>query len=873
MGIRFAMLYRGLRRRKREMRYVSIAAFTAVLFMSAITLLQTVMDRYLMETNYQNYGDWAISAVRDYENPGILFSELKHPYLKTQGVCKTGAELLDQNNAPSGVLCGTVDEALREFGNLTLYEGRFPAAEDEIAMDLSALSAMGLRYELGQNVRIAVFADGEVREKEFLLTGSMRSFAKTWKQQGGYPLPGCILTEEGLKSVCKPAYATYFYQLDRRYENLDMEEFAAAFLLPDHLRTYNSYVYENRVWGSGDMFRAVKLLLTCMGALCVGYLMASYVSGRRMWYYKLRALGADRTQVKGMIVLEAAYGVVPGALLGMAIPCMAGAAVCGILAKRMQIPFFFVVHPADVFSQLCAIFGMFLCVVCVAWINGRDQNLVKNSREVTGRQIRRLRRDAKKGKNTAKIFLKRIRKLHPFQRLSFLAFSAAVCLLLSLCLNQIVHASSEYAYAKENNHDYSALKESRQLRITPYQDGGSAGGDMRFSMYDGMSREMEREMASLIGIERMRRGVKDEMHILQWERKKDSPIEQRVKELYEQNIVQYANTMFVYEEDDQKLLSDLKQDFDLDGLEEDAFLKGEAIVLMLSAYEDSFWKAGEKISETTLHPGDMVDITDITQQCYVPCIIEGADALPGRVSVKTGAVIQEPPMKWRMQGGMMANYTVFASKKLAERVAKADGKPFFYNDITVDFNRNASFEATQKRLVNLFGEHGFSYDTACEERSAARTAWIKSICMYGVLFGAILSVFLLLQMHFCQMQCRRREAEFRMFRQLGMEWPFWGRMTVKEGLGQACVMLSGIPVSYVIMAGRVYMEYKKKKETTGLYLWSDSISEYTSDLLLHTTEFVRAHTSPAWSFLFGALLLLCVVLTGYQTAKHYFGRV
>lgn len=112
-----------------------------------------------------------------------------------------------------------------------------------------------------------------------------------------------------------------------------------------------------------------------------------------------------------------------------------------------------------------------------------------------------------------------------------------------------------------------------------------------------------------------------------------------------------------------------------------------------------------------------------------------------------------------------------------------------------------------------------------------------------------------------------------MFRQLGMEWPFWGRMTVKEGLGQAGVMLSGIPVSYAIMAGRVYMEYKKKKETTGFYLWSDSISEYTSDLLLHTTDFVRAHTSPAWSFLFGALLLFCVVLTGYQTAKHYFGRV
>ena len=65
MGIFFKLVMTGQKRRKREMWYVSLAAFIAILFMSSVSLFQIIMDRYLMETNYQNYGDWVISAVKE----------------------------------------------------------------------------------------------------------------------------------------------------------------------------------------------------------------------------------------------------------------------------------------------------------------------------------------------------------------------------------------------------------------------------------------------------------------------------------------------------------------------------------------------------------------------------------------------------------------------------------------------------------------------------------------------------------------------------------------------------------------------------------------------------------------------------------------
>ncbi len=870
MGIFLQFVRKGLNRRKKEMRFVSLVTFIAVFFMSSIALFQTIMDRYLMETNYQNYGDWVLSAVKDYRDFSVLFSELKHPYFQASGVCETGGELLDQNDEPSGVYIGTADDTVREFGHITLYEGEFPEADDEVAMDLSSLSILGYSYELGQTIRIAVREEDEIVEKEMKLTGTVKSFAANWMYAWGYGLPNCLVTEAGMEQIGAPLFATYFYQLDRAYENLDMEEFTAAFLKPGNVRMYNSYVYENRVWGSKKMFDAVKLLLLFIGALAVGYLMLSYVSQRRRWYYKLRCAGADKRQLKVMILAEAFYGAFPYAFLGVIAPYAAGAAICYGIAARMRISYFFVFSVRDFLGQMGVAFGMILFVVLCAWMGVRDKRLGQNSAAVTKRQIRRLRRDAGKERNVARIFVRRQRKLYPFRRAASVLFSFAVCFLLTLCLNKIYQASAQYAQIREYCHDYMASKQYKFEKLVKFKDEGYAGGENPYDdMYEGIDENIQQEIASLIGIERISWQIRDETHILQWEHKLDSPIEQKVREVYENNGSYLPITKFQYYEPGDEILNEARKDFELDGLDEEAFWNGDEVILMLTNEGGFGYTAfdGESVHETTIHPGDMVEIVSAEEELYVPLEMKGHDKLPGRTTVKVGAVIYNSLMKWKDRFDVLCDYGVIGSQKLAERVAKADQKTLNRNFLNVDLNLNQSFESTQKRLVSIFNQNGMIYRSNSEELVHARDQYIRELCIYGSLFCAILVIFLLLEVHFQGLWHQYRMREYRMLRQLGMKERDFFWMSVKESLGEAIFMLFSIPFSYGVLVWGFYLGYRKKQETIGVIQWSDSVGDYTADIRRLAWDDLCAFAQPWHMFAFIMFLILLLVGISCLSAK------
>ena len=116
------MVMRSMRRRRKELRFVSAAAFIAVFFLVSVTVFQNVMNRYVIEDNYKNYGEWVLSSVEDLWNPEQPFLDPEHPYLSREGVCSSGWEVLDERSEPGGVRLGTMDENCREIGNLTLYE-------------------------------------------------------------------------------------------------------------------------------------------------------------------------------------------------------------------------------------------------------------------------------------------------------------------------------------------------------------------------------------------------------------------------------------------------------------------------------------------------------------------------------------------------------------------------------------------------------------------------------------------------------------------------------------------------------------------------------------------------------------------------------
>ncbi len=230
----------------------------------------------------------------------------------------------------------------------------------------------------------------------------MKSFSENWVSEAGYGLPGGLVTREGLEGVGGAAYNTYFYQLDRKYENIDVYEFAAPFQHGDGLWEFNVNAYSGQVWGSEEMILAVKLVLVLIAASASGYLLLSYEAERRRWYYQYRMIGAERAQIRTMILLEGVYGIFPFALAALMIPHLAGMLICFIVSKWKGLAYFYEFHPGEAFVQAGIIFSVLFLVIAGTWLRTRDKTLVRNTREVTKRQLKRLRK-CKSG-NTLKNF-------------------------------------------------------------------------------------------------------------------------------------------------------------------------------------------------------------------------------------------------------------------------------------------------------------------------------------------------------------------------------------------------------------------------------------------------------------------------------------
>lgn len=113
------------------------------MFLAGVSLFQNVMNRYMIENNYKNYGEWIFAS---------LNKELSHPYFASTGSCDTGGVVLNQKGEAIGENVGYIDEGFLGLANLTFYEGRLPEKDDEIIMNLTTLAKLGYSFDLGQNI-------------------------------------------------------------------------------------------------------------------------------------------------------------------------------------------------------------------------------------------------------------------------------------------------------------------------------------------------------------------------------------------------------------------------------------------------------------------------------------------------------------------------------------------------------------------------------------------------------------------------------------------------------------------------------------------------------------------------------------------------
>ena len=815
MGTFFHLVIRSVRRRRKEMRLVSVSVFITVFFLSSVTVFQNVMNRYVMEKNYQNYGEWILSEVDDPRNPETKFREMEHPYLSGSGICRTGGAIVDSDGEESDKYIGTADEEWAEIGNVEMYEGHMPEADNEIVMDLPSLAALGYSYDLGQSISVKTviwpvveegdvegteeseFAEPQYFQKDFILTGTIRSIAENWSVCESYYLPSCFVTENALSSMGGRLYDTHFYQLDRQYEDIDVKEFALVMSERYDLCNHNSYVYENTIWGSAQMFTAVKVILVVIAGLAAAYLLTSYESGRRRWYYQYRTIGAERSQIREMIFLEGTLAVFPPAAAAFLLPQAGGALICLAVSRMLGVPFFYELHLAEILMQAGMVAGVMLLAVLSAWAGSGDRTLARNTQEITEKQRKRLRKCiGKYEKNLPAGFLARQRKLHPWRQTALILFAVLVCAVCVVTVNQVYAFVDEYFNIREMLDDFSAQKKTEFVYEWKLPEGGKVTSSNSFyDMYDGIDPGMPAEVEGLIGIDHLQMGICDERHTLEWQNMEESPIIQDIMKGSDGNWRYDQLELFRFYENYEEAAEQLKFQVDDEGFDQAAFDRGEQIILVTGSYFPSAYISEGGMRETGIICGQQVEI--------------GSRDTDGKTSVTVGAIIKDPEngsgkMSWDFGN---RPYGIIGSVKLAERIAQTDGgKDIMENSVAILLNRQASYEATDKQLASLFQKNGLEYGSYRDYVNGVWNRMVRDVCIYGIFGIVVAAVFLVLLLNFRKNQSFYMDRDYRLLRRMGMERQYFCRLLRSDTRKQALWLLAGAPLAYAEILVVFYMK-------------------------------------------------------------------
>lgn len=664
------------------------------------------------------------------------------------------------------------------------------------------------------------------------------------------------MTESALSSMGGSLFDTHFYQLDRQYEDIDVNEFALAMTQNYDLCNYNSYAYNNTIWGSTEMFTAVKVILVVIAGLAAAYLLISYESGRRRWYYQYRTIGAERSQIREMIFLEGALAVFPPAAAAFLLPQAGGVLICLAVSRMLGIPFFYKLHLAEILIQAGTIAGVLLLAVLSAWVGSGDRALARNTQEITEKQRKRLRKciGKKYENNLPAGFLARQRKLHPWRQTAFILVAVLVSTVCVVTVNQVYASVDEYLHTREMFDDFSAQKKIEFGYEWRNPDGsGGTNYNSFYDMYDGIDPEMSAELESLIGIDHLQMGIRDERHTLEWENMEESPVIQDImkgaEEYWRYDVLELFQFYENYEEASEQLgFRAEDEEFD-----PDAFDRGEQIIFVTGIHlpiEDISAGNGN-MRETGIICGQQVEI--------------GSRDTGGKTSVIVGAIITDPEngsQKMNMNFGNRP-YGIIGSVKLAERIAQTDGgKNIMENSVDILLNRQASFEATDKQLAALFQKYGLEYGSYTEYVNEVWNRMVRDVCIYGIFGTVVAAVFLVLLLNFRKNQSFYMDRDYRLLRRMGMEKQYFCRLLRADTGKQTLWLLAGIPLAYAEILLVFYMEALKTAEwdkQQGQYgvTFSAILNQYTDDPFWWAVEWKVTNT--AWFCTVAALILVIAV--------------
>lgn len=840
------MIITGMRRRRKEIRYVSIVTFISAFFVAGILLFQTIMNGYIMERNYENYGNWILSTS---EKP------LWHPYLSREGMIRTACEITDREGNPLNLQIGSLDESIQSFGRIELYEGRFPEKDGEIAANLYALARMGLNYDIGQEVNVSWVvqpADPEkgtkavIETRTYTLTGTVKPFASVWHEQD-YSLPELIVTEQ---EICRfpELHTIYFYELDPSLSQLDTASFVSAMQSEQGTITYNSYVYENQIWGNRSVFDRIVIIMVGIAVTAIAFLLSSYTSGRRSAYYRYRSMGVSRKKLNGIIICECAIACVPAAVWGMAAAYLLGVIVCTVTARILNTQNFFWFDGRSFGYQVLAIGLTLFLAVLAAILRCGDRQLAPGMRMISGKKLPMLRRMSKRSKQYEKALFRRQNALHPFSRMLSIGFSVLTASFLVLCAKQVICAVLDDVKLYQSISDYNILAD----RQTMY------GG---LSPYFGLSEEELAYLSELYGVKRISAEIEDNSHWISWDNMEESKWIQALRDRGAAD--QYMSSFRYYRESDspQKILDTIAEAYgsELSQEEYEKWQKGELLVLVLNlsvidyqtgeetVYEDDTLKNGDRVMIGSKdYPDGLVDM---------PVIVLHADALFDEVTALYG------------HSGSARIYALASEQFLAKLsgLEESEVKP---NMVNIYFNSFASYEATDKMIAELIAQKGFYYFNQSEtKRKLLQEHIIRPIAVYGSLFLMTLLIYLVLEKSFTEARADSRKRSCRLLKQVGMTNRMLSCTLIKESIARYAWLFGGLFFGCGMIYYQIYNgeDARVLREEPGMQYYITLTNELSSDSRLYSINQLLCSSHIQWL----PVILLVLLIFEVWFNRHY----
>lgn len=566
----------GIKRRKKEIRFMKIMSGLMCFFLALILLFQDNMNRYQMEMNYHSFGEWLIREPIPDRGKGLCGD---NPYLKTCGEIWTGGTIYktEGENEPKDLeidatddsriserSIGMLDAEIIKNGNLKLYEGRFPEKSDEIIMELNALQALGYNYDLGQKISFYLpeteaaldTATGDekilLHQVTFTLVGTLKAYTSAWN--GGDALPGAIVQKDVYDALNMDKTGYRFYQIKGKYIDADVSTFALKLMnsltesinnqvssngndLYDLGYEVNDYAYDNPFWSNKTMYRNMTIILIVLGSAIMAYLMSVYLSKRKKYYLKLREIGATLGQVLQMSAYECIGSMGPAILTGLIIAYSVSLLAVWLVSINASISFFYIFQWKTLLEILLSVAIVFSISFGCSWIILHSSRITENRKKLSRLSVWLLRKRAHKHKRlTIKEWEKRFRICQPVSVVLVRLIGIGVCVCVLACLMQIYDRTVTYHYICENSKDFTINKketvsfEADLPLLSPYQypDGQKedtfyvSSGDEIQSMQQMIPGKMLQSIREMKGVQSLEGITIDQSHIFDWKDKKQS---------------------------------------------------------------------------------------------------------------------------------------------------------------------------------------------------------------------------------------------------------------------------------------------------------------------------------------------------------------